>query len=379
MRDVLLVTCGTSLVNNLRRENPAPRNVLAWLEGLGPKNRKCGAEINSIAMMSEEYESQVSPLVICLYCSETADGRETAEILEGVLPRLFPGVTVETRIIEHLNPDRPAEFRRKGLKGLLAALASDARLFGTTRTVINATGGLKVMVALAQSLAQAMQIPSYYKFEHSPEGLMVPPMPLEFDLGLWLRLQDGLRVLDTEGLLEENDFIELTENLTPQDREKLLVMLEETQITEDTDSGARKARLFALSPLGSLFLETGRFRFWNRQKQLLPREVPETEKATKVQHPEREGHSQPFEARYGLGDRLLMLPYVSYVRVHYFNPEGPPKCRCHIKDPGRKVLEVEWGNGKGLIKYKLDLPTARDEEQLLAAAAAINDKIQEWR
>lgn len=70
--------------------------------------------------------------------------------------------------------------------------------------------------------------------------------------------------------------------------------------------------------------------------------------------------------------------YGTLIRVHWFNKEGGTIRRCHIQDREQCVLEVDWGNGKGHIKYKLDLPTAANGEQLQAAVAAVGESLQEW-
>jgi putative CRISPR-associated protein (TIGR02619 family) len=177
-RDVVVVTCGTSLLGHLKSRDMDPAGAAEWLGSQDPQARECGAEVNALASLLQEHES-VRPRVLSLHCSDTPEGRQVGELLQRALPRLFPACDeVSCHYVADLDGTRAEVFRSRGLRHLAASLAGDVRTYGAERIVLNATGGFKAMVALAQALAQAAGIPAYYRFEAARGGLLIPPCPL---------------------------------------------------------------------------------------------------------------------------------------------------------------------------------------------------------
>jgi putative CRISPR-associated protein (TIGR02619 family) len=340
---------------------------------------RCGAEINSLAhLRQDDFGEEVDLGIICLHYSGTEEGERVARMLAYALPRLFPGCWVELRRVKDLEARQVDRFRRQGLRALASGLAKDVRVYGSSRVILNATGGYKVMVAIAQALAQAAEIPIYYKFEFADQGMLVPPLPLSFDLPLWLRIADLLRYLKEEDVVRREDLDARILGLWGggpdfgMDREKLNMLLEETQVRERKEP---IRRLVSLSPLGELFREVGTWKFELLGASYLP--APAKSKRD-LQYRKNEPGAEAFEAKFGIGEKLLELSYVSTCGVSYFNPDGRDLRRCHIDNLAQRQLEVEWGRGNGLIKYRVTVPTAVNSEQLGAVCEEIAGFLERW-
>lgn len=364
LRDVILVTCGTSLKNNMKNLEVKEEHFSSWIQEHDPSYKGFGAEINSLHAIMQEYPDQVAPKEVVLYLSDTEDAKIVEAYLLEMIP-LFFNVSVQSRTIAGLDMSRPDIFRRQGLCNLVGALAKDFRAHGASRTVICATGGFKAMVGIAQTFANAASVPAYYRFEFASAGMMMPPLPVSFDLSLWLRLYEALSVGEEEGVVAEKDMYALMENLLPEDKERLQVMLE------------RDGGLFALTPLGQLFYEIGGLEFLDRSEDLLP--SPVGGEKPPLQNSSKEAPAEAFERKSGVGNKLLTLPYVGKVWIHYFNVGlGRNTARCHVKEVDNNILEVEFGNGKSLIGYKLEIPGATKPDQLYAAAVDVNKHLHSW-
>lgn len=369
MKDTILTTCGTSLIKNLKRAEVNPHNAIPWLKNKDPLDRVCGAEINSIAHMLKEYGSEIEATYISLYLSDTEDGRETEKILSEILPHFFKKVNVSTKIIEKLTPDNPDQFQRRGLKNFVMQLAKDVQTVGRSRCIMNATGGFKVMVALAQGLANATGISSYYKFEFSDSGMIIPPLPVGLDVGIWLRLHDTLSQLEEADILDQSQYRQITSSLPPIDKNKLNMLIEDTLLEKNQ-------RVYALSALGELYKQLAEASFWEHKKDFIPAEVPPSEKAPKVKHKNNESNMLAFERKHGIGEKLLAIPFVASIRTNYYKKGGKTIKQCHITNADEKELVVQWGNNMGIINYVLNISTAQNEEQLQAACLEINDMLQ---
>ena len=60
--------------------------ALKWLSEKDPLDRICGAEINAIAHMLKAYGKDIEAGQVCLYLSDTDDGRFAGDLLEKRMP-----------------------------------------------------------------------------------------------------------------------------------------------------------------------------------------------------------------------------------------------------------------------------------------------------
>ncbi len=171
--------------------------------------------------------------------------------------------------------------------------------------------------------------------------------------------------------MEREDLEPLQNPLSGPDRERLRMLMEETQLTE----GGRRRFLCALSALGELFLDMGDYHFSRSPRGYLPSDAPADQKGQDCRISAGEPGAQGFESRERMGDRLLRIPYVGRCTLRYYNPDGRNLRRCHVKNPDRNELEVEWGTGQALAKYIVTVPAARSLEELMAAREDLQRRI----
>ena len=129
-RDVVVITCGTSLLGHLKNRGMDPDGAAAWLGSQDPQARECGAEVNALASLLQEHET-VRPRILSLHCSDTPEGHQVGELLRRALPRLFPTCEeVPCRYVADLDGACADAFRSRGLRHLAASLAGEEHLGG---------------------------------------------------------------------------------------------------------------------------------------------------------------------------------------------------------------------------------------------------------
>lgn len=260
----LISTVGASFISNLSGSPEAIKaawnaerwpEVARWLRQIGPADRICGAEINTIhELMVKDNISGNATLYFCL--SDTETGRQMQAILSSYYK---DQCQVVCHIIEGLQESDENRFRSIGLRRLVQKIAEITRNSGGPLNVaINATGGYKAQIALSAVIGQAMGITVYYKHERFPGIIALPPMPIAFDFDLLLREESLLLAL------EQEDCIPIERE--PDDA--LLPLLDEIE-----DKGRR---YYGLSAMGQIYLEGFRLRY--PPEKTLPEAVPTAEK-----------------------------------------------------------------------------------------------------
>lgn len=256
----IISTVGTSLLSNL--QNLAKDSVdehrellQAYLAGewgqlsrrlrqLDSNNRLCDAEINSLHDLLERRLIQTPPLNLHFCVSETDDGKRLGDLLQAYYEE--QEIRTRVHIIEGLQDARPSIFRMHGLRNLARKIGEIIRQVGDPSCVaINATGGYKAQIAIAVLIGQTLGVAVYYKHERFPEIISFPPMPISFNYDLLGRHAALL------GKMERGKLFEMAEeDIDP----SLRVLLEEAE----SDEGKR---LWALAPIGQIYLEGFRQRY----------------------------------------------------------------------------------------------------------------------
>jgi len=238
----LLITVGTSLLNNLKysefgakptdKDLPAVQKFLSIQDS--PLARICGAELNSTFQLLAQRRVQADcTLHFCV--SDTEDGLLMGAILKQYCQSA--GYRVMTHTIEGLQDQDPQRFGNEGLRNLVRICGKVIQEAGGPEQVaLNATGGYKAQIAIAALIGAALQIPVYYKHELFDSVIAFPPMPIAIDEQLLSKHLNYLLQLEEPG--SSLDYV-------PED-EALLNLLD--MITEDGQS------LCSLSPLGQICL-----------------------------------------------------------------------------------------------------------------------------
>lgn len=267
MKNTLICTVGTSLFGNLKRLTEGDVNKVpnwkklkdafmtnSWKELAkellnveSPKDRICGAEINTIEEAKEKNWLSLDHIVFLV--SESEDGKNTGKVLEAYFEqRTDLGTSnIEVLEVEDLQDNDPKKFKSKGLRNLVRRIGGIINRKGQNNVAIDATGGYKAQIAVAVLMGQAMDIPVYYKHERFSEIIDFPPLPISLDYDIL-----GMN----SGLLTDFERGEAISSLDIGDiDEKLKVFL--TVVEDDgTDE-----RLYDLNPIGQLYLTTFRLRY----------------------------------------------------------------------------------------------------------------------
>ncbi|SRR5579883_2086482 len=365
----VICTVGTSLFSNLKAlkpDDPDPTRaglarsfaerdrdgILAGLLALPPGERLCGAEIGSLtSLIAKGYAVADANLVFCH--SDTPDGHAIGGILAGYYRHQGHPIVSDQTIADLQDAD-PRRFRTRGLRNLAKTVCRVVREYGTANCAINATGGYKAQIAVAVLMGQAIGVPVYYKHELFDEIIAFPPMPVALDFEAWMRLSGVLFALET-GVQPADILAD-----DPEDAEALESLVDRTQIDGE--------EFLELSPTGQIFHETFRERFRTHRDQVLPPAVPAAEK-----RPPQFEDSGHMDKVCGLKAFLQavtdQVPQVARCATFYSNPDLPRPSKFWVGSDG---IVGQFGDGKGLVKFRVDT-RATTRGQMAAVAAALNE------
>jgi len=329
------------------------------LTAFDPSDRLCGAEINSLAsLFANGCAAAGANLFFCH--SATADGRAIGQVLARYYRRAGHPV-VEAREIADLQDEDPRRFRTGGLRNMAKVICQVIREYDPSTCAINATGGYKAQIAIAVMMGQALRVPVYYKHERFDEIIAFPPMPLAFDMEVWMRLSGLLGILERKGqasaaLLEDD----------PEGAEVLESLVERVEIDGQ--------EYLDLSPAGQIFHETFRERFRTRRDQVLPPAVPPGQK--QPIRWEDSGHMRALpEVRHFLESVTAQVPQVRRCRTFWSSPDLPGETRFRL---GSKGIEGIFSNGTYTVKFGVET-TAQTDGQSAAVVAALNEWLDTTR
>ncbi len=361
MKNTLICTVGTSLINNILRSEDLElkeawnaknytQAVLSLLK-YDPNHRLCGAEINSNTSIFEKKLLRERQRLY-LMLSDTEDGERIGHLLKKYYdhnrnPLKFE--RVECVRIMGLTDSVPHKFRTAGLKNLVKEIAKIVQKHSARYVLINATGGYKAQISFAGMIGQALQIPVCYLFEKFSEIIEMPPQPISFDLSFWLKNVWLFFLLD-EGI----------ENLDEVDLDPRF----DTLIDRIVD---KAETLTALSATGQLFHEAFKQHFVSRKEQFLPPDTNIAPQDKPIKYEDSNEGKHPGLKNYL--EKLREFPYVKRIYTHYYNPDLPKKNSFRPSSRG-DVSHIEgiYSDGKATTKFDL-ITTARTELERDAALA----------
>jgi len=308
MRNTLICTVGTSLLNNLKYAQEPIKEVFEsknWhqlallLLDKANTDRLCGAEINSITSICNK-NLLAQRIRLILLVSDTDDGKNTGDLLKLYYDNRKNSLhfeKVEVRKLEGLRDDNVKAFKQQGLKNLVREISNEVRKFGPEAIAINATGGYKAQISFAGMIGQALGIPVYYLFEKFSEVIELPPQPVALDLAFWLNHYVLFEQLENEQILKKSN---LEANL---DSEYFRSLIDEEVVDNET--------LVSLSAMGVLFNERSRLQFAkqvNTILSLIPQD--DTQPENKIINL-RDDHGQDILQEFA--QRIRRSPYVTKI------------------------------------------------------------------
>jgi hypothetical protein len=97
----------------------------------------------------------------------------------------WPGLDVQVDRVPGLQVQDAVEFRRRGVVEYCRRCLQAVHDFGADFVVLNPTGGYKALVPYTVLVGMLKRVPCRYIFEQSEALLELPPLPVEFQRGLF--------------------------------------------------------------------------------------------------------------------------------------------------------------------------------------------------
>lgn len=371
-KHTLICTIGTSLfypnLDQLSDAEPDPtlaalahaygtkdwQQVAELLHTLNPTERRCGAEINSVAdLLNGDYDVDKGNLHLLF--SDTEDGKNIAAVLEAYFT--LDDWNVKTHRVDGLKDEDPRAFRTRGLRNLAKLLGERVRETGMDFCAINATGGYKAQIAIAVLMGQALEIPVYYKHERFNAIIPFPPMPIALDFELWERSSGMFSVLSQPDACEpwgqfSEDWDERFETLVNR------VKIDGTAYLE-------------LSAAGQIFHDTFRLRFNKNKTARLPPDSREKKPPSMGDH----SHQQAYAPIKNYLEKIIKRSYTRTCHLFYFNPDLAESNRFRMADG--KVQGI-YSNRTWCARFTvITTAEAENESQLRAVVADLNEWLEE--
>lgn len=196
---------------------------------------KLSAEIHSLVRIGLDDCSRV-----ILLASATDDGRACALAVKSYLENRWGSLQVEVSPVSGLQVTDPVNFKREGAVEYCKKCLDAVRDYGRENVVLNPTGGYKALVPYTVLVGMLKRVPCRYIFEQSTVLLDLPPLPVEFQRGLFEVHRAVFDRIERETAIPKEEW----EDLIPfEDRASLAALFEVTgdQVT--------------LSGVGFLFLD----------------------------------------------------------------------------------------------------------------------------
>ena len=378
MKDILIATCGTSILTNAREikneiignknynemtEEEAEKLKKRVLEDLRNRDvfdKKCGAELNSTYYIMEK--GNFSGNYIYLIVSDSIEGKTSGEIIEILLKEKLNIKNVEIRVIEKLNITKEYEFAKKGLRNLASDVAFLVKKNGYNNVMISPIGGLKAQIFTVGLIAQIFKIPAYYLYENSTTVVELLPLPISLDMNFFQNNIGIISKLYKEEMVSKKEIKSYLYN-----NSDLRNVLEEEHIDGED--------FVALSALGVIAYE----KLISDTSSNIPRDATKEEKKEDIQYKKNEAHAEQLrnnsECKRFL-ETLNSIPYIKKIIINYFNPDNKGDIIRITKSSSNegKVLQFEFNHKLGMLGGMIFL-TENEETKLDASIIDIYQKL----
>ena len=214
--DNIIMTVGTSLVenyiaNNPKKENITKEDILGYYEKENIedfRDRRYGAEIIALENLMEK--KIFSGKRIFLVIHDTVNGKLAGDVLEEFILKKNIAKVVEKRIIHSLNKRDHKEFKTIGLKGLTEEISNIVNKIGNNLNVCVCTvGGYKAEIFLVGLMAQILHLKSYFMFDEFDEVTEISPLPMKIDYDFYLENKEFFKLLDRKEKVKESEIKEI--------------------------------------------------------------------------------------------------------------------------------------------------------------------------
>lgn len=197
MSQTILCSVGTSAAKGIC----PPSQLAQWVGEHGGVEVAAGAIFEKFAEVRPEGEAlqktlsaEIHSLVrigisaadrVILLASETDDGEACAAAVARYLDRYYPGIVSEVEAVKGLQVRDADRFRREGVLNFVRSCLKAVGDYGAAHVVLNPTGGFKALVPYTVLVGMLKGVPCRYIFEQSETLLELPPLPVEFQRGIF--------------------------------------------------------------------------------------------------------------------------------------------------------------------------------------------------
>lgn len=302
--DNIIMTVGTSLVENYIVNNPGVENITKEtildyyekekIEDL--RDRRYGAEIIALENLLEK--KIFSGERIFLIIHDTPNGKLAGDVLEEFIIQKKIAKKVDKRVIFNLNKRHHKEFKTIGLRGLNEEVRNIANRIGNRYNVAVCTvGGYKAEIFMVGLMAQLLHIKAYFMFDEFTEVTEICPLPIRADQNIYLENKDFFKLLDRRGRMKVNEVEKYT--ATKPELNNFLEYIEEAGET-----------YVEFSAIGEYYVRR------MRETTYLPMGMSNHSPADKLM-----AGSIEMEELEGIVNLLKSSPYVEKIKVVYYNPD----------------------------------------------------------
>lgn len=379
MKDILIATCGTSILTNARdikNEILGNRNlnemtqeeatllkkrIKIKLKYKEANEKECGAELNSIFYLMQENEALMDK--IYLIVSDSIEGELAGNIIKELLIEKLSIKEVEIKKIDKLNISKEYDFAVRGLRNLAGEVSRIIKKNEGSNIIISPIGGLKAQIFIVGLIAQIFKIPAYYLYENSTKIVTLLPLPISLDLEFFKDNIEILSKISKEGMITEKEIGNYL-RANP----SLRNILEMEKIEGEV--------YFTLSPLGEMAYE----KLTSDIKKKLPRDATKEEKLMEVQYKKREAHAEQVRSNPKFQNfikNILEAPYVTKVIINSYisdNKGDSIRITASSNKTEGKVLKFEYNNKQGLLGGIIFL-TEKEDEKIKASIIDLYTRI----
>ena len=348
--DNLIITVGTSLIENYIEHNPEKENItkddiLSYYEKesmVDLRDKRFGSEIIAVENLREK--DIFSGRHLFMITHDTVNGRLAGEVLEEFF--LSKGIVrrVTRKAVEKMNKRNPDEFRIKGLRNLVEEVGDIVEQVGNKYNIAVCTvGGYTAEIFMVSLMAQILGIKSYFMFREFEDVTEIPPLPIKIDYNYYLENKEFFNTISNNERLEKEKVEKyLNENL------ELSYFLEEIKDGEKT--------YVELSAMGDFYLKTVKnCKYLPRRTTNVPVSEKEIPSSTITERPQE------------LDDMLSLLkgsPYVNKLKVVFHNPNRKLRVSKFFildSDDFESTLALEMKTSMG--GFRVDIYTVADTKK----------------
>jgi putative CRISPR-associated protein (TIGR02619 family) len=177
---------------------------------------------------------------VILLASATDDGHACALAIRRYLEDRWPSLEVDVFPVPGMQVSDPRLFKQQGAVEYCKRCLDVVNRYGRENVILNPTGGYKALVPYAVLVGMLKRVPCRYIFEQSSVLMDLPPLPVEFQRGLFEVYRNVFERIEQETTIPR---LEWERSISHQDRESLAALFE-----VDRDQ-------VTLSGVGLLFLD----------------------------------------------------------------------------------------------------------------------------